>query len=331
MAMLRGPSTAALDIPADLSAEGVDVVAAAQPAGATTTSTTGSRLPIGTSSTNSHREGGAGRLSQRVALIDPKPLTRRLIGDLLAEAFPEYAIVTASTCDELLEIEGMGRPNLVVIYIRSAGLTNTCVQSALELLRERLPEALAVVLSDRDDVDEINRALTHGVRGYIPTSVGCEIAVAALRLISTGGTFVPADALRSTAAKLDDQPEGEGERRGRSDGLNLTPRELSVIDLLREGKPNKLIAAQLDMQESTVKVHVRNILKKLNAANRTHAAFVVNRLLGQHAEPVALPNSLRPIDQGHSPDLAARGTTDAACDRAAMPSVQSSRRLVDEP
>jgi len=268
------------------------------------------------------------RLPTSIALIDPKPLTRQSIGDLLTEVFPECAIVTASTCDELLEIEGIGRPNLVVIYIRSAGLTNTCVQSALELLRVRFPEAWAVVLSDRDDVDEVNRALTHGVRGYIPTSVGCEIAVAALKLISTGGTFVPAHALRSTAAKPDDQPEGERQRR--SDGLDLTPRELSVIDLLREGKPNKLIAARLDMQESTVKVHVRSILKKLNAANRTHAAFVANRLLGKNAEPVALPTQLRPIDQGHSPDLAVRGTADAACDRASMPSVQSSKRLVDQ-
>src|SRR4029077_20016795 len=327
-AMLRGPSTAAPGIPADLSADGVDVVAAAQPAGAMTTSTTGSRLSIATSSSDSHKEGRAARLSQRVALIDPKPLTRRSIADLLAEAFPECAIVTASTCDELLEIEGIGRPNLVVFYIRSSGLTSTYVRSELELLRVRLPEAWAVVLSDRDDVDEVNRALTHGVRGYIPTSVGCEIAVAALKLISTGGTFVPAHALRSTAAKPDDQPEGERQRR--SDGLDLTPRELSVIDLLREGKPNKLIAARLDMQESTVKVHVRSILKKLNAANRTHAAFVANRLLGKNAEPVALPTQLRPIDQGHSPDLAVRGTADAACDRASMPSVQSSRRLVDQ-
>jgi DNA-binding NarL/FixJ family response regulator len=143
------------------------------------------------------------------------------------------------------------------------------------------------VLSDSDDVGEVNRALTHGVRGYIPTSVECEVAVAALRLIGVGGTFVPAAALCSTSAKPDDRPEGGRQRR--SDGLDLTPRELSVIDLLREGKPNKLIARQLDMQENTVKVHVRNILKKLNAANRTHAAFVANRLLGQDAEPVALP------------------------------------------
>jgi DNA-binding NarL/FixJ family response regulator len=284
MAMLRGPSTAALDP----SVEGVDAVAVAQPGGAGTTSTTGSRLRIATSSTNSHKEGASGRLSQRVALIDPKPLTRQSIRDLLTEAFPECAIVAVSTCEELLEIDErrFGSPNLVVVYIRSVGVTSTYVQSVIELLRVRLPEASTVLLADSDEVAEVNRALTHGVRGYIPTSVEWEVVVAALRFISAGGTFVPADTLRSTTAKLDDQAEGERQRR--SHGRDLTPRELSVIDLLREGKPNKLIAAQLDMQESTVKVHVRNILRKLNAANRTHAAFVVNRLLGQDAAAVAL-------------------------------------------
>jgi len=295
MEMLRRPSAAALGTPTDLSAEAVDVATAApQPADAVTTSTTGSRLPLATSSSNSDNEEGAGRLSQRVALIDPKPLTRRSIGDLLAKAFPECGMVVASTCEELLEIDKrrIGRPNLVVVYIRSVGLTSTWVQSALELLRARLPEASTVVLSDR----EVNRALTHGVRGYILTSVEYGVAVAALRLISAGGTFVPANALRSTAAKVVDQPEGGRQRR--SDGLDLTPRELSVIDLLREGKPNKVIAARLEMQENTVKVHVRNILKKLNATNRTHAAFVANRLLGQDVEPVTLPNSLRPGGEG---------------------------------
>jgi DNA-binding NarL/FixJ family response regulator len=302
MAMVLRPSTAALCTPTELSAEAVDIVTATpQPAGAMTPSTIGPPLPIATSSSNRGKEEGSDRLSQRVALIDPKPLTRRSIGDLLAKVFPESAMVTASTCEELLEFDGgrSGRPNLVVVHIRSAGLTNTCVQSALELLRVRFPEASIVVLSDRDDFDEVNRALMHGVRGYIPTSVECEVAVAALRLISAGGIFVPADALRSTATKPDDQRGGE--RQGRPDGLDLTPRESSVIDLLREGKPNKLIAAQLEMQESTVKVHVHNIMRKLNADNRTHAAFVANRLLGQDAEPIALPNSLRPINQPQSP------------------------------
>ena len=291
MEMLQQPTTAVLDTHTDLSAEAVDgVTAAPQPASAMTTSTTGSRLPLATWSSNSYKKEASGRLSQRVALIDPKPLTRRSIADLLAKAFPESAVVAASTCDELLAIDErrIGTPILVVAYIRSSGFSSTYVQSALELLRVRLPEALTVVLADREDVAEVNRALAHGVRGYIPTSVECGVAVAALRLISAGGTFVPPDALRATTTKPDDQPEGE--RLRRSDGPDLTPRELSVIDLLREGKPNKLIGRELEMQESTVKVHVRNILKKLNARNRTHAALVASRLLGKGAEPVALPH-----------------------------------------
>jgi DNA-binding NarL/FixJ family response regulator len=224
-------------------------------------------------------EGSRKKLRVSMVFIDPKPLTRRSIADVLAKAFPEYVMVTASTCEELLKIEGrsIGRPNVVVVYIRSARLTDACVQSALELLRVQLPDAPLIVLSDRDDVEDVNRALTCGVRGYIPTSIECEVAFAALRLISAGGTFIPADALRSATVKQDTGPDGE--RRGRSDELDLTPRERSVIDLLREGKPNKLIAAQLAMQESTVKVHVRSILKKLHADNRTHAASVANRLL----------------------------------------------------
>jgi DNA-binding NarL/FixJ family response regulator len=232
-------------------------------------------------------ENAHAKLGPSVALIDPKALTRGPIGELLAKAFPGYAMVTASTCEELLETDGIGRPNLVVVYIRSEVLTNTWVQSALELLRVRLPETWAVVLSDKDNIDDVNQALRHGARGYIPTSVKCEIAFAALRLISAGGTFVPTGALRSTAANPDDQPEGGRQRR--SGRLDLTSRERLVIDLLRQGKPNKLIARELDMQESTVKVHVRNILRKLNAANRTHAAFVANRLFSQDAERVASP------------------------------------------
>jgi DNA-binding NarL/FixJ family response regulator len=235
-------------------------------------------------SLSAHAGRAREKLPASMALIDPQPLTRHLIADRLAKEFSECATVTASSCQELLEMERQRIESLlfVIIYSRSAESTNTWVQNALELLRVRLPEASTVVLSDSDDVDEVNRALMHGARGFIPTSVEWVVALAALRLISAGGTFVPADALRSTAANPDG--EREGKRRRQSDGLDLTLRELAVIDLLREGKSNKQIAAQLDMQENTVKVHVRNILKKLDATNRTHAAFVANRLLGQDAE-----------------------------------------------
>src|ERR1700730_12957618 len=101
-------------------------------------------------------EDAVTRLPISMALIDPKPLTRQSIGDLLTDAFPESAMVAVSTCEELLEIDErqIGKLNLVVVYIRNEGLANTWVQSALEFLRVRLPEASAVVLSAKDDVDE---------------------------------------------------------------------------------------------------------------------------------------------------------------------------------
>jgi DNA-binding NarL/FixJ family response regulator len=162
------------------------------------------------------------------------------------------------------------------------------VQSTLDLLRVRVPAAPVVVLSDKDDAEDVDRALTHGVRGYIPTTVSWEVAVAALRFISAGGTFVPAKTLRPATPKPDAQPESV-QRFGRTD---LTSRELSVIDLLRQGKPDKLIARQLDRQENTFKVHVGNILRKLNAASRTHAALVANRLLAQQAGSLAAPTRI---------------------------------------
>ena len=218
-------------------------------------------------------------LNISIALIDPKPLTRRSIAEMLANALPDYMTLTAASCEELLALTSS--PHLIIVYIRSAGVTDAFVQEALELVRLRLPDARVIVLSDRDDVRNINEALSCGARGYIPTSVEAEVAFAALTLIEAGGTYIPVHERRSATGKPDIGVEGD--RRGLPVELDLTPRELSVLDLLREGKPNKLIAAGLNMEESTVKVHVRNILKKLRAANRTEAASIANRLLGEHA------------------------------------------------
>jgi DNA-binding NarL/FixJ family response regulator len=212
-----------------------------------------------------------------MALIDPQPLTRRSIAEMLAKALPDYKMVAASSCQELIEIQGrpIKPPHSIIVYIRSATVADAGVQHALGLVRLRLPNAPVIVLSDRDDVDDVNTALISGVRGFIPTSVESEVAFAALRLVNAGGTFFPVDGLRSATSKSD------SEFRELSDELDLTPRELSVLNLLRKGKPNKLIGRELKMEEGTVKVHVRHILKKLHAPNRTHAALVANRLLDQ--------------------------------------------------
>jgi DNA-binding NarL/FixJ family response regulator len=211
-----------------------------------------------------------------IAVLDPKPLTRRLIADMLARAFPEYGVTAAGHFEELLNSleKQAGRPSLVVIYLRSASLSDPFVKTALECLRSQLPDAPVILLSDRNDLCELASALTQGLRGYIPTSLVFDVAMAAFKLIDAGGTYIPPDVLRSDAAE-----SHFVEPKDRGGDLQLTARELSVLDLLREGKPNKVIATELEMQESTVKVHVRNILKKLQASNRTQAVRVASKLL----------------------------------------------------
>jgi DNA-binding NarL/FixJ family response regulator len=224
-----------------------------------------------------------------LALIDPKPVTRQSILEGLAKALPGYTTVAASSCEELLDMRGRppGSPHLVIIHTRSEKSTDTWIQNILKLVGLNLPDALVVLLSDRDDVDDVVKALSFGVRGYIPTSVGAEVAIAALRLIEAGGTFIPAHVFRSAAGRPEIGPDYMHRRL--SNEIALTPRELSVVALLREGTPNKLIAVQLKMQESTVKVHVRSILKKLGVTNRTHAAFVANRMFCQPLSTAVAP------------------------------------------
>jgi DNA-binding NarL/FixJ family response regulator len=108
----------------------------------------------------------------------------------------------------------------------------------------------------------------------------------ALHLIAAGGIFIPNSILLQI---LKEQGSDENEYSDTAKLLELadfTPRQLEVLRLLWKGKSNKIIAYELKMQESTVKVHVRDIMRKLKATNRTHAAFLASRLLETKEEKV---------------------------------------------
>jgi DNA-binding NarL/FixJ family response regulator len=205
---------------------------------------------------------------------------------MLGALLPEHVkLLGVSSFSELIDPVEPGTSfsvqpdlNLVIFYVRSAGVTDNWVQEQLNLIKTQQPGLPVIMISDRDDADDVISALSYGVRGYIPTSIATEVAIAALTLIEAGGTYVPANALRSEGVELRSHSE-HGEQVHVSGELSLTSRELAVIDLLREGNANKVIATKLNMRESTVKAHVRNILTKLRVTNRTHAATVANRLL----------------------------------------------------
>jgi DNA-binding NarL/FixJ family response regulator len=131
------------------------------------------------------------------------------------------------------------------------------------------PGVPIVILSELEDYHQVSEAMRRGLSGFIPMTSSVKVAQSAIALVLAGGCFVPSGIVctRSTT------PAAEGQARG---SVRLTEREAAVLGALQIGKPNKVIAYELNMCTNTVKVHVRNIMKKLQAKNRTELAYLVN-------------------------------------------------------
>jgi DNA-binding NarL/FixJ family response regulator len=141
-------------------------------------------------------------------------------------------------------------------------------------LVQACPNCRIVLLSNEEDLGNILRVLRRGVHGYIPTSMPLNVVVEVLRLVRAGGIFVPASSLLS--AQIPEVDADLPQLTPVEDDAPLTERQAAVLDVLRQGKPNKIIANELSLRESTVKIHVRNIMKKLRAKNRTEVALRAN-------------------------------------------------------
>lgn len=213
-----------------------------------------------------------------ILLVDPRPLTRECIYSWLAANSWEFRVLPYATVTDFTRQEAPGedRVHLVVLNIDAARMSDLRVLEDIDRLNRRLPEVPIVMLADLEESSHIIQALHHGVRGYIPTTLRPRVAIQAIRLVLAGGTFVPAKALVecSTEEKL----PAPANRFRQAIIESFTPRQSEVLRHLREGKSNKAIAYELDMCESTVKVHVRHIMRKLKATNRTQVAFLLNQL-----------------------------------------------------
>lgn len=246
--------------------------------------------------------GGADKAS--VVLVDPRPLTRASVADLLARVARNFVVSPVSSVANLPDGRLFDNVQLVLFNVGAAQLGDAWVMAEIDAIARYVPSAPLVLLSDSDNVSQVAKALRLGVRGYIPTTFSPVVAVEAMRLVHAGGTFVPANAVpqshdgdsgvsdpgsaadvavKPTIPVEDDPSARSGDSDGAVSGLvqSLTPRQREVLRLLCEGKPNKIIAHALGMQEGTVKVHVRQIMKKLKATNRTEVAFLANRLCGE--------------------------------------------------
>jgi DNA-binding NarL/FixJ family response regulator len=246
-----------------------------------------------------------------IVIVDPLNLRRAgVAGFLRPWAGANQVDVLSRPPDLASEVLAPDRDiRLVVLNVGSGSLTDAEPAGWLRAVIQTFASAPVAVISDRDNPAEVIAAFRGGARGFLPTRTEPEIALQALSFIMAGGSFFPPAALLNRASQAS-SPLSPGskprEAKARLRSSPLTVRQQAVLNSLREGKSNKVIARQLGMRESTVKVHVRQIMKKLGAANRTQAALSATLDLPPDLESPPYPEELiavmaSPLLFGQSP------------------------------
>lgn len=216
-----------------------------------------------------------GRFVETLVLIDRRALERECFVRSIEMSHPRVSVAGFGSVEEWRETAvGMGDPAAILFNIGAREVSDPAVGEELVAVLDSVRPVPVIVIAESEDLRDMIAAIDCGARGYIPASIGFEFIVEAMRLTAAGGMFLPAASVLSLRDAL--RPKAEAAPAGLD--KQFTARQLDVVDALRRGKANKIIAFELDMSESTVKVHIRNIMKKLKATNRTEAAFKLNSL-----------------------------------------------------
>ena len=205
-------------------------------------------------------EGAAGLSRKYIALIESRSFLGECIRRSMQTALPR-PVIAYSTVSELERQLDRSSLELILLCLPEEGLGSTSL--ALKALSDLAPGVPIVVLASNSDANVARAAISDGAKGYVPATMGFEIAVEAVRFVLSGGTYVPMDYFIAPQLAMPKPATPSG----------VTTRELAVVRAIQQGKSNKIIAYELNMCESTVKVHVRNLMKKLNAKNRTDVAI----------------------------------------------------------
>jgi DNA-binding NarL/FixJ family response regulator len=215
-----------------------------------------------------------------MAVIDEKSFTRECIARCLQTLDDRFHIVSFTTCDDCLQNMGSHDVILYHAYEAMANWDNNSQQfTSFKKLLNIVP---VIILSDLDCPDSLIDMFENGARGFIPTAhTTLEQLIEIIGFVKVGGIFVPVSSLSLRRTK------GQGATAQGGSSNQFTPTELAVLDRLKLGKANKIIAHELGVSESTVKVHIGRIMKKLKVTNRTQ---VVSRT---YALAVADTSSIR--------------------------------------
>lgn len=211
----------------------------------------------------------------KILIVDDHPLIRAALRQVLTALDEQVVILDADGKTQALDFaqnhEDIGLTLLDLTLAGSDGF------EVLHELRERYPAIPVVVLSAQDQPETVRRALDEGAMGFISKTSSNAVLVNALRLVLSGGVYLPPQLLKAQSTEGISLPK-EGAPIASYRDIGLTERQADVMKLLIEGKPNKLICRELNLAEGTVKIHVTAILKALGVATRTQAVIAVGRL-----------------------------------------------------
>src|SRR5215475_7792348 len=222
-----------------------------------------------------------------IVIVNDQVLPRTCIVNILKRELAGFEIAEMATTSDLNGLSARD-VRLIAFNMGDIEITDPSIEDRLSLIEVLCPNAHVVLLSNRDDEATASAAMQRGVRGFLPSSIPVEVAVAGLRLVLAGGVYRPLPIVKqnettSLRAIPDcaNAPQPSSLHRGKGfpkivpdrTMADLTPREQHVLAALKLGLPNKLIALRLNLSENTVKMHVRHLMRKCCARNRTEAVL----------------------------------------------------------
>lgn len=195
-----------------------------------------------------------------VLIVDDHPLIHEIICGVVRGGFGDSEIRTAvDLASALAAFDSGGEPDLIILDLC---LPDSAPADTLQRMHGRYQKAPIVVLSADSTRDTILSALKNGAAGYLPKSLKPSIMAAALKLVNSGGVYIPAEAV------MEEDTEGAASH---GDKLNLTNRQKEVLRLIARGHDNRRIAVHLGISEGTVKQHVHALFIALDISSRAQA------------------------------------------------------------
>jgi DNA-binding NarL/FixJ family response regulator len=205
----------------------------------------------------------------RILIADDHDLVRDTIEEFLKRLGDQTEVLQASTLPEAMTLAGQqtDKLDMILLDLRMPGMNGL---AGLTAMRQKCPDVPVVILSGDVNPDVVRGALQAGAAGFIPKTMRGAAMLNAIRLVQSGGRYVPDVIVTNGAANLLEA--------GARSPKNLTPRERQVLSQLVKGQSNKEIGRALNIEEITVALHLRSVYRKLEVSTRTQAVRIALQL-----------------------------------------------------